>query len=129
MQIIPCADLISGFVKELFNDKSTEGVQRYENVQELLNAIKEFVDNPENEDKTLSSFLQSVSLLTSADDEKDTDTDKITLMTIHAAKGLEFKHVYIVGMCSCNMRTYMCIMCRDGITIKCNASKHCSIHM
>jgi DNA helicase-2/ATP-dependent DNA helicase PcrA len=88
----------SGLLKDLHEDKTVEGLARYENVQELLNAIKEFVDNPENEDKTLSSFLQSVSLLTSADDEKDTDTDKITLMTIHAAKGLEFKHVYIVGM-------------------------------
>jgi DNA helicase-2/ATP-dependent DNA helicase PcrA len=88
----------SGLLKDLHEDKTVEGLARYENVQELLNAIKEFVDNPENEDKTLSAFLQSVSLLTSADDEKDTDTDKITLMTIHAAKGLEFKHVYIVGM-------------------------------
>jgi DNA helicase-2/ATP-dependent DNA helicase PcrA len=85
-------------LKDLHEDKTVEGLARYENVQELLNAIKEFVDNPENEDKSLSAFLQSVSLLTSADDEKDTDTDKITLMTIHAAKGLEFKHVYIVGM-------------------------------
>jgi DNA helicase-2/ATP-dependent DNA helicase PcrA len=88
----------SGLLKDLHEDKTVEGLARYENVQELLNAIKEFVDNPENEDKSLSAFLQSVSLLTSADDEKDTDTDKITLMTIHAAKGLEFKHVYIVGM-------------------------------
>jgi DNA helicase-2/ATP-dependent DNA helicase PcrA len=88
----------SGLLKDLYEDKTVEGLARYENVQELLNAIKEFVDNPENEDKSLSAFLQSVSLLTSADDEKDTDTDKITLMTIHAAKGLEFKHVYIVGM-------------------------------
>jgi DNA helicase-2/ATP-dependent DNA helicase PcrA len=88
----------SGLIKELYEDKTVEGLARYENVQELLNAIKEFVDNPENEDKSLSAFLQSVSLLTSADDEKDTDNDKVTLMTIHAAKGLEFKHVYIVGM-------------------------------
>lgn len=88
----------SGLLKELHEDKTVEGLARYENVQELLNAIKEFVDNPQNEDKSLSAFLQSVSLLTSADDDKDTDTDKITLMTIHAAKGLEFKHVYIVGM-------------------------------
>jgi DNA helicase-2/ATP-dependent DNA helicase PcrA len=75
-----------------------EGLARYENVQALLNAIKEFVDNPENEDKSLSSFLQSVSLLTSAEDDKDTDRDKVTMMTIHMAKGLEFKYVYIVGL-------------------------------
>jgi DNA helicase-2/ATP-dependent DNA helicase PcrA len=67
-------------------------------VQALLNAIKEFVDNPENEDKSLSAFLQSVSLLTSAEDDKDTDRDKVTMMTIHMAKGLEFKYVYIVGL-------------------------------
>lgn len=89
----------SGILKELYEDKTVEGLARYENVQELLNAIKEFVDNPENEDKSLSSFLQTVSLLTTADEkEEDGDNDKVTLMTIHAAKGLEFKNVYIVGM-------------------------------
>jgi DNA helicase-2/ATP-dependent DNA helicase PcrA len=68
-------------------------------VQELLNAIKEFVDNPENEDKTLGTFLQSVALLTNADEpDEDGDNDRVTLMTIHSAKGLEFKHVYVVGM-------------------------------
>ncbi len=88
----------SGLLKELHEDKTVEGLARYENVQELLNAIKEFVDNPENEDKTLSSFLQSVSLLTSADDDKDDNSEKVTLMTIHSAKGLEFKNVFIVGL-------------------------------
>jgi DNA helicase II / ATP-dependent DNA helicase PcrA len=89
----------SGILKELYEDKTVEGLARYENVQELLNAIKEFVDNPETEDKSLSSFLQTVSLLTTADEkEDDGDNDKITLMTIHAAKGLEFKHVHIVGL-------------------------------
>jgi DNA helicase-2/ATP-dependent DNA helicase PcrA len=88
----------SGLLKELHEDKTVEGLARYENVQALLNAIKEFVDNPENEDKSLSAFLQSVSLLTSAEDDKDTDRDKVTMMTIHMAKGLEFKYVYIVGL-------------------------------
>ncbi|MDJ1505955.1 ATP-dependent helicase [Xanthocytophaga agilis] len=88
----------SGLLKELHEDKTVEGLARYENVQELLNAIKEYVDNPESPDKSLSSFLQSVSLLTSADDEKDDKADRVTLMTIHSAKGLEFKHVFIVGM-------------------------------
>ncbi len=88
----------SGLLKELHEDKTVEGLARYENVQELLNAIKEYVDNPENQDKSLSSFLQSVSLLTSADDSADDKTDRITMMTIHSAKGLEFKHVFIVGM-------------------------------
>ena len=89
----------SGLLKELYDDKTVEGLARYENVQELLNAIKEFVDNPDNDEKSLSAFLQSVSLLTTADEkEDDGDNDRITLMTIHAAKGLEFKNVHIVGL-------------------------------
>ncbi len=88
----------SGLLKELYDDKTIEGLNRYENVQELLNAIKEFVDNPENEDKSLSSFLQEVALITSIDEDDSDDLDKVTLMTIHMAKGLEFRHVYIVGM-------------------------------
>lgn len=88
----------SGLLKELYEDKTIEGLSRYENVQELLNAIKEFVDNPNNIDKSLSAFLQEVSLLTSVDEAGDNDDDKVTLMTIHAAKGLEFSHVFVVGM-------------------------------
>ncbi|WP_028524316.1 ATP-dependent helicase [Runella limosa] len=89
----------SGILRELYEDKTVEGLSRYENVQELLNAIKEFVDNADNEDKTLSSFLQTVSLLTTADEtDDDGDTDRVTLMTIHGAKGLEFKNVYVVGL-------------------------------
>ncbi|HCW08533.1 MAG TPA: ATP-dependent DNA helicase, partial [Cytophagales bacterium] len=88
----------SGLLKELYEDKTAEGLSRFENVQELLNAIKEFVDDPEKEDKSLGSFLQEVSLITGQDENKDNDPDKVTLMTIHMAKGLEFKNVYIVGM-------------------------------
>ncbi len=89
----------SGLLKELYEDKTVEGLSRYENVQELLNSIKEFVDTAEEQDKSLSAFLQTVSLLTTADeDDPDGDNDRVTLMTIHGAKGLEFKHVYIVGM-------------------------------
>ena len=89
----------SGILKELHEDKTVEGLSRYENVQELLNAIKEFTVNPENEDKSISSFLQEVSLLTNADQaDDDGDTDRVTLMTIHGAKGLEFKNVYVVGL-------------------------------
>ena len=89
----------SGLLKDLYEDKTVEGLSRYENVQELLNAVKEFVDNPENEDKSLATFLQTVSLLTNADepDEND-DNDRVTMMTIHGAKGLEFKNVYVVGL-------------------------------
>ncbi len=88
----------SGILKELYEDKTVEGLSRYENVQELLNGIKEFVDNPNIEDKKLGSFLQEISLLTDIEEEKDKDNDFIVLMTIHSAKGLEFKSVYIVGM-------------------------------
>ncbi|RXK46802.1 ATP-dependent helicase [Aquirufa rosea] len=89
----------SGLLRELYEDKTVEGLARYQNLQELLNAIKQFVDDPENEDKTLATFLQSVSLLTNADTQEDpNDRDKVTLMTVHSAKGLEFKHVFLVGL-------------------------------
>jgi len=89
----------SGILRELYEDKTVEGLSRYENVQELLNGIKEFVDSEESEDKTLSAFLQSVSLLTNADEPDDNnDHDRVTMMTIHSAKGLEFRNVFIVGL-------------------------------
>jgi DNA helicase-2/ATP-dependent DNA helicase PcrA len=87
----------SGILKDLHSDKSIEGMSRYENVQELLNAIKEFVDNPEREDKSLSSFLQDVALLTDEDRSKKTQ-DAVTLMSIHGSKGLEFNYVFVVGL-------------------------------
>ena len=92
----------TNLIKELFNDKSTEGVQRYENIQELLNSIKEWTESPDNEDgelvdKSLASYLQQITLLTDAD-EKDPDADTIKLMTIHAAKGLEFSCVFAAGL-------------------------------
>ena len=87
----------SGLLKELHEDKTVEGLSRYDNVQELLNAVKNFTDDPEREDKSLGAFLQDVILLTNQD-KQDSDPDKVTLMTIHMAKGLEFKYVYVVGM-------------------------------
>jgi DNA helicase-2/ATP-dependent DNA helicase PcrA len=92
----------TAIVKELFNDKSTEGVQRYENIQELLNSIKEWTESPDNEDgelvdKGLGSYLQQITLLTDAD-EKDPNADTVKLMTIHAAKGLEFGCVFAAGL-------------------------------
>lgn len=92
----------TNLVRELFNDKSTEGLQRYENIQELLNSIKEWVESPDNEDgevvdKGLGAYLQQITLLTDAD-EKDPDADTVKLMTIHAAKGLEFECVFAAGL-------------------------------
>lgn len=93
----------SGLLKDLYSDRTPEGISRYENIQELLNGLKEFTEteNELEEDVTprgLSEFLQDVTLLTNADDEKEEDKDKVTLMTIHSAKGLEFPYVYIVGL-------------------------------
>lgn len=88
----------SGLLKELHDDKTVEGVARYENVQELLNGIKEFVVNPEVEDHSLGAYLQEIALITDADRADQQDDDAVTLMTIHSAKGLEFKHVFVVGL-------------------------------
>lgn len=127
----------TNIVKELFNDKSTEGLQRYENIQELLNSIKEWVDDTQNRNRidddgvvideenpfasdeagqkemsfeappteeekkagivSLGSYLQQITLLTDADN-KDPDSDCVKLMTIHAAKGLEFGCVFAAGL-------------------------------
>lgn len=92
----------TNLVKELFNDKSTEGMQRYENVQELLNSIKEWVESPDNEEgevlsKSLGAYLQQITLLTDSDD-KDENADTVKMMTIHAAKGLEFPCVFAAGL-------------------------------
>jgi DNA helicase-2/ATP-dependent DNA helicase PcrA len=91
---------VSGIYKELYADKTPEGVARYENIQELLNGIQEFTDNESTDDKfvSLPDFLIDVALLTDADNENEEDNDKVTLMTIHSAKGLEFPYVYIVGL-------------------------------
>ncbi|MEZ5012836.1 MAG: 3'-5' exonuclease [Chitinophagales bacterium] len=100
----------TGILKELYNDQSVEGISRYENLQELLNSIKEYVspedaDSPyfqetipeEQSNKTLAEYLQEVVLLTDADQEGN-EEDTVKLMTIHAAKGLEFKSVFVVGL-------------------------------
>lgn len=91
----------TGIIKELFNDKTTEGLARYENIQELLNSIKEFTETPTEDgellDKSLGSYLQQITLLTDADDDKG-ESDVVKLMTIHAAKGLEFPVVFVGGL-------------------------------
>jgi len=90
----------SGVISDTYTDKSPEALSRQENVQELLKAIHEFCENriENNEPAFLPYFLSEVSLLTDQDTDKDADTEKVTMMTVHAAKGLEFKAVFIVGM-------------------------------
>ncbi len=87
-------------IKELYQDKTPEGISRYENIQELLNGIKEFVEqnDQEPENLTLDNFLQEVSLLTNEDTDNEDDNDKVSLMTIHSSKGLEFEYIYLVGL-------------------------------
>lgn len=137
----------TGILKDLYEDKTPEGVSRFENIEELLNGIKEFSENssgiakllitdfstddvgsplppvikeelvdietgeldlyekttedqpdPDKKVRTLDQFMQEVSLLTDLDYSEDENPDKVTLMTIHQAKGLEFPYVYIVGL-------------------------------
>ena len=99
----------SGILRELYNDKTPEGVSRYENIEELLNAIKDFSEKePEITDetretgelsvRTLDEFMQDIALLTDSDTNNKELTDYVSLMTIHSAKGLEFPYVYIVGL-------------------------------
>lgn len=90
----------TGILKELYNDKSPEGLSRHENIQELLNGIQEFSLSAKEEDRPdrLENYLEDVALLTDQDNEKDEDRDKVTLMTVHSAKGLEFKNVFVVGL-------------------------------
>ena len=90
----------SGVMSELYQDKSPENISRYENTQELLNAIQQFTLNAVEEGHltTLSGFMEEVSLLTDQDNEKTEDFDKVTLMTVHSSKGLEFNNVFVVGL-------------------------------
>ncbi len=90
----------TGILKELHNRISPEDLSKYENLQELLNGIREFVSQSERADRfvSLDEYLENVALLTDQDDEKDEVKDKVTIMTVHSAKGLEFKYVYIAGM-------------------------------
>jgi DNA helicase-2/ATP-dependent DNA helicase PcrA len=96
----------TGIVDELYKDKTAEGVSRYENVQELLNGIKEFTENDVEEvssedevlpENNLAAYLQQISLLTDMDNDKN-NIDAVKMMTIHASKGLEFQAVFVAGL-------------------------------
>jgi DNA helicase-2/ATP-dependent DNA helicase PcrA len=88
----------SGILKELHTDDSIEGRSRYENIQELLNGVKEFAEREDIEDRSLAIFMQDIALLTNDDRQDEKDKDTVSLMTIHSAKGLEFKNVFVVGL-------------------------------
>ncbi len=98
------ADLVTkkaGLVNELKKDGTPEGVARIENIEELLNGIRDFTEGQQelaDAKGDLSEFLQDVALATDFDNDNAEDTDRVALMTIHLAKGLEFPFVYIVGM-------------------------------
>jgi DNA helicase-2/ATP-dependent DNA helicase PcrA len=91
----------SGIYREAYDDKTPEGMSRAENIEELLNAMNEFVSTRTEEgaeDIRLIDFLSEVSLLTDQDTDQEAEDEKVTLMTVHSAKGLEFNHVFVVGL-------------------------------
>ncbi len=91
----------SGISHDAYSDLTPEGLSRAQNIQELINAMEEFVSTRQeqgDENILLSDFLSEVSLLTDQDSENEDEADKVTLMTVHSAKGLEFDHVFVVGM-------------------------------
>jgi len=91
----------TGILKEFFSQKTPENIARYENVQELLNGIKDHEESNRSDDMpivTLDNYMENVSLLTDLDNEDPEDKNKVTLMTVHSSKGLEFKVVYLVGL-------------------------------
>jgi DNA helicase-2/ATP-dependent DNA helicase PcrA len=88
----------TGLFNDLYNDKSPEGVSKFENIQGLLNGIKDFSEIAEEGRNKLADFMQDVALLTDQDKETEDDFNKVTLMTVHAAKGLEFPYVFVVGL-------------------------------
>ncbi len=91
----------TGLVSELYQDKTPEGLSRIQNVEELINSLHEFASTRKEEgigQISMSDFLAEVSLMTDQDSDKEEGNDRVTMMTIHAAKGLEFKNVFVVGL-------------------------------
>ena len=92
----------SGISKDIYSGRNPEDISRQENLEEFLGGMKDFVDSRREEDRGeevyLTDFLQEVALLTDLDSEEGDENDKVTLMTIHSAKGLEFPTVFVVGL-------------------------------
>jgi DNA helicase-2/ATP-dependent DNA helicase PcrA len=92
--------IASGMRKDLYNGNTPEERSRYENLEELLNGIKDFTETAVNENRpaNMTDYLENVSLLTDLDNDSPDDRNKVTIMTMHSAKGLEFNNVYIAGV-------------------------------
>ena len=92
--------VVSGIRKDLYNGNSPEERSRYENLEELINGIKEFTENAvsDNQTATMADYLENVSLITDMDNENPDDRNKVVIMTMHSAKGLEFNNVFIAGV-------------------------------
>ena len=103
----------SGISKDIYSSNNPEDLSRQENLEEFLGGMQDFVESRKEEDREgetfLSDFLQEVALLTDLDSEGDEDQPKVTLMTIHAAKGLEFPTVFVVGLEENIFPSPMCI--------------------
>ena len=111
--------LHSGLQKMLKADNTMEGVNRYQNVAALLDGIKEFTEEDQVEensstDRSLAAYIQNIALLTDFDTQDD-DTDFVTLMSVHSAKGLEFKSVFVVGMEENLFPSYMSMSTPDQL--------------
>ena len=90
-----------GILKELKNDATPENISRIENIEELLNGIRDFTEGQKelsDASGNLGEFLEDVALITDLDNKNDENSDKVSLMTIHLAKGLEFPYVFVVGL-------------------------------
>ncbi|MDD4032088.1 MAG: 3'-5' exonuclease [Bacteroidales bacterium] len=88
----------TGILADLRSEHTPENVNRLDNLEELLNGMRDFSEDKSNESVLLSDYLETISLLTDADQDKGDEKDKVRLMTIHASKGLEFNTVFIVGL-------------------------------
>jgi ATP-dependent DNA helicase UvrD/PcrA len=111
----------SKLLDNLKSDTTIEGMNRLENVNALLDGIKDFVENDEERegetttDKSLGSYIQNIALLTDFDDETKTSGDYVTLMSVHSAKGLEFKSIFVVGMEENLFPSFMSLDSMEGI--------------
>ncbi len=113
-KVVDCA----GIRADLESDQSAEGLSKLENLDELLNSIHEFCESKReesDEEATISEFLQKVSLMSDVDEDTEDNDDKVTLMTVHSAKGLEFKNVFIVGVEEELFPSDMSLKSEDGI--------------